>query len=84
MTRLVAVLVAVVAAAAFAQTDAKAKPQQKPKPQVVEFTVGEAITGDADAPTVVIVETVQRPDFPPFFKVRDNFDDKLMQSVNDL
>lgn len=86
MTRLVAVLVALAAGLAVAQTEPKAtgKPRPEPKPQVIIFTPGDAITGEADSPSVVIIETPQRPDFPSFFKVRENFDDKLRDSVNEL
>ena len=91
MTRLITLLVAVAAGAALAQSDSpngqapkSSKSSKVERTSIVIFTPGEAITGEADSPNGVIVETVQRPTFPSFFKVRENFDDKMRESVNDL
>ncbi len=78
-------LALVIAAPAFSQTG-KAKTQTEKKAPVTEIKFGEgsAIMGDRDVPQELRVDSIRPPPFPNLIKVRENFSDKLMESVYEL
>jgi len=84
MRRFAAVLV-LVSFAAFAQTNPQKPAQPKqPKPQVVDFEKGTDITGEPEFPIGVIYERQRTGPFKSMIKIRENFNDKLYASVNEM
>ena len=66
---------------ALAQAEKEAKPA---KTQTITFDGNDLITGERETPFAQIFEARQPPRFKRLFKVRQNFDDKLAQSVHEM
>ena len=58
--------------------------QQQPKPQKIVFDEPDLVTGDLKTPDADIIETSYRPVFGNLIKVRKNFDDKIVKSVEQM
>lgn len=80
-----AVLVLSLAVPALAQTTPKQPAPKKAVPvQRIDFGNGDVLEGVVVGPDVDIVVSPNRPDFERFKLVRENFNDKLMASVDEM
>lgn len=81
-----AVLVLALSVPAFAQTSSPKQPAPKQKPVPVQtVTFGDdEIRGTVIGPDGEVVVGVERPVFHSFNLKRDNFNDKLMASVDEM
>lgn len=80
-----AVLVLALSVPAFAQTASPKQPVKRPVPvQRVDFGQGDVLEGTVQGPDVDVVVSPNRPVFEHYKLVRDNFNDKLMASVDEM
>lgn len=80
-----AALVLALSVPAFAQTSSPKQPAKRPVPvQRVDFGQGDVLEGTVQGPDVDVVVSPNRPVFERSKLVRENFDDKLMASVDEL
>lgn len=81
-----AVLVLALSVPAFAQTSAAKQPAPKRAVPVqnVTFGDGDVLEGTVQGPDVDIVVSPNRPVFEHYKLVRENFNDKLMASVDEM
>ena len=79
MTRLMLAVMLVVSTGAWAQ---KAKEKQ-PVSEVV-FGNGTEIGGERQGPAVLDIHTYRQRKFSNLIKVRENFDDKIVKSVDQM
>jgi hypothetical protein len=82
--RKLSALALVVSSLAFAQTSKTQPAPKQPKPQEIDFVTGSLIDGERDVPFEQRFVAHTPPKFSTLIKVRMNFDDKLMQSVNEM
>jgi hypothetical protein len=58
---------------------------RKPSPATnVTFGEGDVIEGKLDGPDLGVIETYKPPKFGSLIKVRKNFDDKIVRSVDQM
>jgi hypothetical protein len=70
---------------AFAQTEKKkVESKQLPKTQTLIFGDGSEIDGEAEKPNIEIINARKAGVFPSMIRIRDNFNDKLIESVHEL
>jgi hypothetical protein len=81
--RLVLVAALALSSASFAQNTSGEQKRKAPVSEV-KFGEGDDILGGTVGPDGQVVQGDQRKVFPSMIRVRDNFADKLRQSVNAL
>lgn len=81
MKKLVFAVVVLTAPISFAQTDAPKRPT--PPTQHIEFG-GDEVEGTREAPDLDVVHGRTGVQFKPLIKVRENFQERLMGSVQEL
>lgn len=68
----------------FAQTSSGAEKRQVVKTTTVVFDENDVVNGELQGPNGQVVTAGPDPVFPSLIRVRQNFSDKLMQSVQNL
>lgn len=84
MKKVIALLLAVAAVPALAQIEPKPAPKKVAPVQRVDFGEGDLIEGGLATGEVDIYLGVKRPGFESLLRVRQNFNDKLRESVHEL
>ncbi|MBL9038747.1 MAG: hypothetical protein JNG84_09555 [Archangium sp.] len=79
----IATAVVVLAHVALAQVQPERPQPQRTAAQRIDFT-DDLIEGGIERPVGDMYSVPQRPRFPTLLKVRTSFNDKLMQSVNEM
>ena len=81
--RLVLVAALVLSSVSFAQNTSGAQKRNQPTSEV-KFNEGDDIEGGTQGPNGTLIQGDSRPVFNSLIRVRENFSDKLMHSVNEL
>jgi hypothetical protein len=81
--RSILVAVLVVSSVSFAQTSAGTKEKRQPKTEVI-FGEGDDVLGGTVGPDGILLQGDTPPKFKSMIRVRENFSDKLRDSVNEL
>lgn len=79
MTKLLLAVTLAVSSVAVAQNS-----KQKPKVTVINIDQDGVIEGGIDRPMVDELISYRRPDFKSLIKMRENFDDKIVKSVDQM
>ena len=84
MKRLIAVATMVAATGAFAQQGKVERPAAQAKAQNITFDTDDLIEGGVEGPAGSIYFAPPTHTFVRMIKVRENFNDKLLKSVEEL